>query len=270
MNDTRDLDPRGIAERLVLRWPVIFLAGLGGALLAMALGLALPPRYEASASLGISIDYGRTPPLELIVEDRALNRAAGLVTSAATIDRVGNSLEARFGENPAWSSRSALKGSMRVDSILAEWRLVVAGRDPEIAATIANVWAEIGLDELETASDHAWEALRIQSAPIVVACSELLVGASLESYWQCLAAGPNLTADQVSRLQEETRLSRGVLPILSFELLDEASPPQEPVAWSRTPLVVSGMLIGLGLGAVLAGAGFPRRKSADETHPQVP
>lgn len=256
-----DLNPRDFADRLVDHWPIVFWAGVVGAVLGLVVSLLLPPKFEASASVGVSIDYGRTPPLELIVEDRALNRAADVLTSIATVEKVSQALIERFGEDSAWSSPQDLQRTLRVDALLAEWKLVVSGGDPQTTADVANVWAEVGLQELEAATDHAWEALRIQSAPIVVACSELLVGAPVESFWQCLAAGPNLTEEQVSRLREEVRLSRGVLPILSFEPLEGAVPPRSPVVWGRSQLIVAGLLAGLLIGALLAGIGaLPRQR----------
>lgn len=255
-----DLRPRDFADRIVDRWPWVFLAGILGGILALALSLMLRPVYEASASIGVSIDYGRIPPLALVVEDRVLRRAADLLTSTSTVERVRRTLVERFGEDPAWASSAELRRQMRVDAMLSEWKLVATGTDPELAAAIANAWAEVGLDELESASGHAWEAMRIQSAPIVVACAELVVGAPLETLWECLGAGPPLTPDAVSRLREEVRLSHGVLPILSFELAGWASQPTSPVVWNRTQLVVTGMVVGLMAGALAVGSGLIPRK----------
>lgn len=261
MQDSGDLNPRALVDRLIDRWPVVFVAGVAGGLLALAVSLLLRPRYEAFSSLNVSVNYGRTPPLELIVEDRALGRAEDLLVNPATVEKVHGALVDRFGENPAWSSSQDLRTSMRVDRMLAEWRLVVAGPDPEAAATVANIWAEVGLAELDAATDHGWAALQLQSAPIVVACAELLVGAPLESFWECLAAGPNLSPEKVARLREEVRLSHGVLPVLSFEPGGEATAPAMPIVWSRSQLIVSGMLAGLLAGCLVAATEmFPGKR----------
>jgi hypothetical protein len=52
-------------------------------------------------------------------------------------------------------------------------------------------------------------------------------------------------------LVNETALSRGIVPDLTYELLQEASPPAGPVLWGRGPLVLAGALAG-----VLLGVGF--------------
>lgn len=253
--DPPDLDVGLATGRIIRRWGLVMLAGVLGATLAWAIAGLRPPVYESAAIVSVSLDYGRTPPLELIVEDRVLSRVSRLVRSDQTLGLVVDRLRGSYGEREAWSSISELRDHLRLDARLADWHFVGISSDPAEAALLAATWAEVGLAELEAASAHAWEALRIQSAPIIVACSELLVGSPLESYWNCLAAGPDLTAEEIERLREEVRLSRGVLPILAIESAEQATMPTTPVVYDRSLLIVAGLLAGLVLGAVVVATG---------------
>jgi len=228
-------------------------AGLVGGLLGLAVSRAYSPRYEAYAGLGVSLDYGRTPPLELIVEDRVLHRVASLLLSSQLLEQVRADLLATHGADGDWADAMALRRHLRLDTVLAEWRLTGISEDPIRAASIANAWAAASLRELDAASGHAWEAMRLQQAPVTIACSEMSTGAPLEFFWQCLAVGQGLDAGEVQQLQEEIRLSHGVLPIVSYESLTEARPPSQPVVWNRSLLVISGLLAGLVVGVLLAG-----------------
>ena len=55
----------------------------------------------------------------------------------------------------------------------------------------------------------------------------------------------------IQALQEEASLSRGILPAMSFSLLEQAYAPATPVIWGRGSLILAGALIGL-----LLGTGF--------------
>jgi len=257
-----------VPTRLIQRWPLIALAGLAGALVALLLSQARAPEYESSAALGVSIDYGRTVPLELIVEDRVLSRVAELITSDRTLSLLTYSLQSAYGVDPAWTTAAELRRHIRLDRKLAEWELVGIANDPERASEIANAWIEVSLSELDQAMTHAWNALRLQSAAIVVACSEMAEGAPTEFFWLCLAAGPELSEDRVTELRSEISLSRGVLPSISYEPLQAAVPEPTPIVWDRGVLILAGALAGMVVGVIVGGAA-PKRKSASAVEAQA-
>ena len=240
------------ADRLIGRWSWIAIAGLAGALLALVLSATRAPIYQASAAMAIGVDYPRTVPLDLLAENRILDRVAALITSDATLALVADRLEARYGSEPAWSTPAALRAHIRLDRKAATWEYVGIADDPQVAADIAEVWSEVSLAELDEAMDHAWESLKRQTAVIALACSELSQGGSSDSFWECLATGPVLTDDQVSELRSELALSRGVLPVVSYQSVRAAVASRTPVVWSRVPLVAGGAVAGMTVGIVLA------------------
>lgn len=239
-------------DRLIGRWSWIAIAGLAGALLALALSTTRAPIYQASAAMAIGVDYPRTEPLDLLAENRILDRVAALITSDTTLALVADRLDARFGPELAWSTPAALRAHVRLDRKAATWEFVGIADRPDVAADIAQIWLEVSLAELDEAMDHAWESLKRQTAPIALACSELSEGASSESFWECLATGPVLTDEQVSELRSELALSRGVLPVVSYQAVRGAVASETPVVWSRIPLVVGGAVAGMTVGVVLA------------------
>jgi len=239
-------------ERVIGRWPWIVLGGIAGALVALALSTSRTPVYDASAAMEIGIDYPRTAPLDLLAENRVLDRVAALVTSDDTLALVADRLDTLHGPQPAWSTPAALRSHVRLDRKAATWEYVGYADTPDAAAAIADAWLDVSLSELDEAMAHAWETLKVQSAVAVLACSGMSTGATADSFWECLATGPVLTEQQVSALREELALSRGILPIVSYHKVRAATASEAPVVWDRGPLVVGGAVAGMAAGVVLA------------------
>jgi hypothetical protein len=152
------------------------------------------------------------------------------------------------------------------------WKLVGIAADPQAAARLADAWLEVSLGELDEAMLHAWRALELQSAPIVVACSEMAHGAPVEFLWECLAAAPSPGPTVVAELRREIELSRGVLPVLSYTAQRRAEPPGSPVVWARGPLMGGGALFGVLLGFAAASTwrgSFLRRRRQPTGHRPV-
>jgi hypothetical protein len=243
------IDPlRTILQR---GWLVVA-AGILGALVGLGLSRFLPARYESGAAIAISLDYGRTEPLELVVEDRALDRVWQLFTSDQTLQGALALLDDREGADPAWEDLEALREHTRLDARLSRWELIGIHRDPERAAAIASAWSEVALERLERAYAHAWNAVEIQGQPFDVNCLQLITGEPPEAIWECLALGPELTEAEIAALRREIEASHGVLPILQFEQVSTAQLPERPVARARGLLVLSGGGIGWVLGMMLA------------------
>ena len=243
-------------DRLIGRWYFVAVAGVLCGLAALALSAARPQVYEAAAVLAVGIDYPRAAPLDELSENRVLDRAAALVSSDTTLTLVAEELQRRHGPLAAWSSPVEVRAHTRLDRKAAAWEFVGIAGDPEAAADIANAWLHVSVTDLDAAMDHAWQALRLQSQVIVLACSEMSMGASSDFFWECLATGPVLDEGDVEALRHELELSRGVAPIISYQPVQAAIPSSSPVVWDRAPLVAGGALAGIILGALLV-LGWP-------------
>jgi uncharacterized protein involved in exopolysaccharide biosynthesis len=252
-------------QRILSRWIVVIALGVVGAVIGLAFSATHPPRYEAKAVLGVSISYAITESLELVVEDRALNRASGIIQSDGVLSQVLEAVPASVRQAQGWQGPSDLRKSLRLDPRLAQWELVAIDEDPTLAAMVSQLWAEAAIDALDEAARHAWRAAALIGEKLDLNCNrvEVLQNATPVPLWDC-SVEPPLTDPKAIEdgLVQETALSRGVVPDLTYELLQAAEPPAEPVLWSRGPLVLAGALMGVILGGAVALALPERRVSA--------
>ena len=247
------------------RWPLLILGFAMGSVLGLLFSVAFPARYQATAALAVNIDYGQSTPLELVVEDRALNRVYQLLISDSVLEAVSAELNSSVGEAPEWENAHSLRRQIRLDQRLARWELVGFSESPESAATIANTWSSVALDRMTKAQDHAWRVLELQALPYLVDCFAVLPEPSTEDVvWQCVSSGPKIEPMQVDELRREIEASHGILPNISFELIESATPPEDPVLWSRGALVLAGGLLGLMAAAAgTVGLGWRQQRASE-------
>jgi uncharacterized protein involved in exopolysaccharide biosynthesis len=233
-------------------WPVY---GLVGALLALLVSFALPPQYQAKSVINVGVDYSVTEPLELVVEDRALNRIAGIVTADDTFQELLGVLPEDIIEPRGWLHPADLRSSLRLDRRLAAWELVVVDPDPEVAAEVANAWSEIVLAAFDRAREHAWAAAgMIDGLPFSVDCARVTSEQFFDDLlgWDCWTTPVPLDESQHAALQAALDSSRGMLPNVSYEWIHQARPPAQPVLWARGPLVLAGGVAGVLMGFLLS------------------
>jgi len=239
-----------LLNRFLRGWIIVVLFGGIGVIVGFAISLFLPPKYEAVASILVNIDYGRTEPLELVVEDRILDRVWYLIISDETYARTVEELVASEGDFDAWSSIEALRDNTRLDARLSKWELIGIHNDPEIAVLIANTWQEVVLDRLDEAMEHAWKAQTLQGTSFDVACVEMLVAEKLDDVLNCVTLGPEVDPAVLVELREEITSSHGILPMINYEFFQNAIAPESPVLWPRGVLMFSGGMIGFLLGLI--------------------
>jgi len=251
---------------LIRRWPILLTLGLIGVLAGFALSSSQKPRYEAEAMMGISIQYGVIEPLELVVEDRAQNRVAELILADSTLLILLDNIEQTVRQEQGWQDPADLRQSLRLDRGLSAWGFVVTNPDPGLAAQISDLWMEISLTELEQTQNHAWQAVALMGEEsFQLECEQyLLFSEPVETYaTRCDLEPVSLDAEALAgQLQTEIQLSRGILPVFSFEALQAAEVPENPVIYQRGVLLISGALIGLLIGMWIVVA-LPRRGFAE-------
>jgi hypothetical protein len=238
-----------ILRRAIRKWPVVTGLAIFGALAGFLISLLQSPQFQAEAMLAININYGVTEPLELVVEDRSLHRVETILESDDTFEIVFEDLPESLKAERKWKKPSDLGQAIHVERRLSEWALVAIDRDPQVATTLAELWAKVALLVLDEASEHAWRALALMADnPLEVGCVPVskLEGDTEIIDWVCCVQPEDLASDTLSdELKKEITLSRGMLPNISYELIREAQPPADPVIWARGSLVLSGGLIGL-------------------------
>ena len=246
-----DIDPKSYLGRTRAGWVVVLAAAIVGGLVGLALSEIRSPRYQAIAVLGIGIDYGRTLRLDPLTERKALDRVRGLLLSDDTLQGATRRMDDSVEADEGLSDMSQLRKRVRLGEKGGRWELSVVSARPELAALAANAWADSALAELDTAVGHAWRVAELQSVIFEVGCrleSRQVDGAA--AVWSCQEESAPSELEQISAeaLKEATQ-SRGILPAISFSMLERAFPPTEPILWGRGLMGLSGALIGLLLGA---------------------
>lgn len=241
-----------VIEWVFSHWLGFTLMGLFGAAIGFLFSCLKHPLYQAEAVLGVNINYGITEPLELIVEDRALNRVAAVIQADDTLREVLDQLPETVRKDRSWDNPADLRESIRIDQNFAEWGLVVIDTDAEVAVEVAEIWSNASLRSLDEVSAHAWRAFALLGSRIDVLCEHLRTEEGVSIGWSCQSAPLELDPEVLAGvLQNEITLSRGVLPNLSYDLLQAPSLPTHPVVWGRGTLILAGGLLGLLGGCVL-------------------
>jgi capsular polysaccharide biosynthesis protein len=240
-----------VFQQALERWISILGFGVLGSIIAFGMSFLLHPRYEASAAIAVSVDYGRTEIDSLVTEDRVLDRIWQLMVSDETFEQVVEELIASYGEREEWASIAVFRDHARLDARLSRWEMIGIHSDPDLASAIANAWQDVNLRRLNDAMEHAWEAQSLQGVSFEIGCVNLLTGEELESLYHCVTIGPGVSPEVIDVLKEEISASHGIHPGTSYEKIHKATPPQRPSLWSRGLLVLSGGIMGVIIGIML-------------------
>lgn len=246
-----------------LWWLLLILIILGGGA-SWIFHLLQPPIYEAQATITMSIDFTQAGPMSQYEEDYTFNAAGAWIASTVTQEQI----VARAQEQGIEITAEQLNGIMFLEIKQSIWELRIRHSDPQIAAALANIWAEEAYAALERGHGHAWQ--------------EWLLFQELVALQRCLPQSlaptpiPTLTNDQVARpspfdvprdevlcasftsieqiqaaeqsvvnqMSREKEAAGGVLPFLTFALTERASPLSQLVVYQRNTLVLGGAFIG--------------------------
>lgn len=247
-------------RKLLSDWPFLVVAGMLGGVVGLAASLLLKPVYQSEAVLGVNINYGITESLELVVEDRVLGRVAAVVEGDATLTGLLAELPEDLPQRRGWAQPADIRPHLRLDRRLGEWALVGIDEDSATAAQLAQAWASAAIGQLDEAMQHAWRAAALMSTPFDVKCEPVPAGGV--TTWNCVVTEAELDPEALAgELESEAALSRGIPPVVSYELLRSAQLPTSPVIWGRGPLILAGAAIGLVLALiyVVVGANSSRR-----------
>lgn len=258
-------------KRFLNHWIWLLLFAVLGVIVGLIFSWFFPARYEASSSFAVNIVYGVVDQLELVVEDRVLDRVWQLAISDETFNEAKVILDDTVGTLDEWDSVETLRKHTRLDARLSLWELIGIHTDPDIAAKIANAWSSVTLDRLDEALEHAWNAYSIQGIAFDVECVQLLAAESSDRLWTCVNTGPGVSPESVQLFRDEIEASRGILPILHFEPIQLATPPDIPVLWPRGLMMFFAGTIGFIIGVfyiLLKPNYFDRNATAEKIDPE--
>jgi uncharacterized protein involved in exopolysaccharide biosynthesis len=235
MNDMKDQEfiPRASLERAFKHWWIMVLLTVLGGLVGLAIHFLRPPVYEASAVLTVSMDFQKVK-LTQREQDYAFTASGAIVNSA----EVKGQVIAQARADGLVFDADRIPEQWFLERKMSVWEFHVRDQDPEIAARLANLWAEKALDGLNIDLEHALQADQIQDQ-ITSITTQTASGLPVDNA-DAQATLQNLSDD----LALEKQASQGVISIMKFALTDPAVIPQKPVLYDLAGLVLAGACIG--------------------------
>ena len=224
--NSEPVELKDLLQRLIGRWPWLLAAACLGGLLGLVASCLFPPVYEAVAVVGVGVDYGRTLPLDDEALRHAFNRAREVFLADETLEAIGSAegkTRARQRRRTSCAARCGCRRSEVAGSSAFEPspRRPPPGRrtpGPRLPSMRCRPpWDMPGVRQIFSRSG---------SSP-VASCQPAATPA-LPAAWACAAAPEAYDPEQaLTEIEQEAVLS-GILPSMSFSMLQEAEPPGKP------------------------------------------
>jgi len=232
--NNQEFSPREALERAFKLWWIIVLITVFGGISGWAFHFINPPMYEATSFITVNMDFQKRQ-LTQYEEDYAFDAAGAIGTS----DEVENQIitEAKKSGLPVEIDQP--QQQMFIERKQSVWELHIRNRDPEIAAELANIWAEKFYGALNVALGHAVRADQIQTQIDAINSSLSATGSSVPSS-DAQTALKNLSDE----LLQEQQSSQGIISIMKFAQTGSAIAPQSPVLYRLANLILAGACIG--------------------------
>lgn len=253
---TEEYSPLATLNRALRSWwlIVVFMVLGGGA--GWIFQLVRPPVYEAYARLSTNIDFTRMGMLTDIEQDQVVGMVGDVITSPTVIEAVVSA--ARSEGIPI--DVPTLKSIFSPGRAFYVWELRVRHENPEIAARLANLWAEYAFSALVDAHVHSLMAASLQRyMDSLESCIEQMVVTEPVSgqcsSWKLKDLQTELEKASVA-VKQEKLASQGIFPGTTFALTEKAEIPVKPVLYGRNQLMLGGGLIGLLLAVWLIHLGW--------------
>jgi hypothetical protein len=252
MSEKTDVIPIDYLRTAIAGWKIMLSIAIFFSVLGIGLSSLLPPQYQASAILQVDIDYVRAAPLDDVTVMKAYEKVRGVLLADDVLSGALLAVEKVVGSTGELTGIAAMRDRIRLSQRPDGWELVVYSQDPTFAAGLADAWAEASIRALEEGLHHSLLAWEWQNALYSAHCS-LSPDPQDETraLWQCSTRSEGLDPAQIPEaILEQVRLSRGILPMFSFSILQHAAVPDSPILWGRAPIILIGSLLGLLLGFI--------------------
>jgi uncharacterized protein involved in exopolysaccharide biosynthesis len=143
----QDFSPKDEIQRMLHMWWVLATCMILGGLVGFAIHRVKPPVYQAKATLYSFIDFQKVTDVQLSEydEDVTVNTIQSVMLSNLVIGKV---LE-DAGKADIPMEYTTFMDQMSIYRSLTNYELFYRDRDPKIAQTIVNIWAQTGLSTLK-------------------------------------------------------------------------------------------------------------------------
>jgi hypothetical protein len=248
--------PRDAAARALRSWWLVVLCVLVGAACGLLAHHLRPAEYESGFGVAVGIDLVSSGELTQYETDVAFEFAGQVLYKPAMRERVAAQARAEGMEiDAAW-----LRDHSTVERRLQLWRVRVRAPSPIQAERLAEIWLDLGLEELETARVHALiaDGLRKRQQSL----EDCLARAADAEPAQGLCVPQDLQqiqaqlAETAALIVAERTLSQGVSSAIVLGELPEKVEPARIVFYGRAEQAAAGGLLGSVIGVWAAQAGW--------------
>jgi uncharacterized protein involved in exopolysaccharide biosynthesis len=230
----QEISPRETLEIVFRRWWFIILMTVLGGLAGWSFHFFNPPVYEATSLVTVNMDFQKRE-LTQYEEDYAFDSAGGISMG----DDVENRVVAEAKIRGLSIELNQLKQQMFIERKQSLFELHIRNQDPQIAAQLANIWAEKFYEALNEALGHAIRADQIQAQIDAINGNLPATGSPV------LSPEAQTTLKTLSdELLQEQQSSQGIISIMKFAITGSASVPSKPVLNYLASLVLAGASIG--------------------------
>ncbi|NPV84398.1 MAG: hypothetical protein HPY45_00120 [Anaerolineae bacterium] len=232
-------------RNITRHWQQVALFMLAGALLGWLTHLFLPPIYESSAEITVSIDFTRTGLLTDIEEDQIMVTAGDVINSSVTV----NKLLAQAAAERIDISPETFRKNSYLERQNQKWLLRIQSHEPLEARRLAELWAQAAFETLTEAYSHALKADRLlRYSDSLVSCMEQAVwvdpAAARCDYTRLQDLQTEL--QQVSlQAEAEKQSAMGLSSALTFSLTRLPESSQSPVRNKQGEFTFAGAILGL-------------------------
>jgi capsular polysaccharide biosynthesis protein len=253
--------PLETLKRVFSHWWLIAVMAILGGIVGWAIHFLLPPIYEATATLTVSMDFTQVGELSQYDQDYAFSAAGAIIDSSTVQEQVIQQAQT----NGITVTQSDLAKIMFAEGRQSDWELHVRNSDSRIAAGLANTWAQVANDALNAALGHAMRAAQLQTQINQLdACLPIepwISGSNPQSFPAPIECERYTLSDINTNLQNwtnelayEKELTQGILSIMEFSQTSEASIPDTPILYDRGSMTLAGAVIGLIISLWVAGS----------------
>jgi hypothetical protein len=244
MND-QEFSPSNSAKRVLSRWWMVVIFMVLGGLVGLLFHLFFPPVYEARAVITVNMEF-QLRELTQIEADTAFNAASAIITSQPVMNRVIAAAQ----EKGDTVTPSRFLSDFYLEARQSIWELSVRDRDPNAAADLTNIWAQISTDALNSALTHALQADQVRTQ--IAGLENCLAGTipqtasvQLDCKGYSNQIIEKMLEDQTTALVTEKKSSLGIISIMTMSLTDPAIVPHSPIQYGQAGIVLAGAFIGL-------------------------
>ncbi|KUK47033.1 MAG: hypothetical protein XD73_0102 [Anaerolinea thermophila] len=240
-------------KAVIRGWKRIVIFMIIGGLCGMLISTFRSPLFETRAAIAVTIDYTRTGALSDIQEDQAMRGLGSVIDS----DAVKELVVLRAHQAGYEIDRNSIAEMFTLEREDFRWFLRVRDSDPQRAADLANLWAQIAVETLDDGMEHAIIAAHLQQyLDSLEFCMQRQVDDGItenacEQYdFSYILEEVQSTAGEIRAQQQ---MSYGLMPALEFFLAENAPLNTAAVQGTRGVFVIAGAFLGLIMAALTPG-----------------